>query len=79
MKYRKLGSTNLKISEVSLGTMTFGEQTSKEAFAIMDYSFDQGINFFDTAEMYPVFPKKNTQGLSEENYWRMAQIKKIKK
>ncbi len=79
MKYRKLGSTNLKISEVSLGTMTFGEQTSKkEAFAIMDYSFDQGINFFDTAEMYPVFPKKNTQGLSEKIIGEWLKSRKLK-
>ena len=66
MKYNKLGTTNLDISLIGLGTMTFGEQTSKdEAFKIMDYAFDKGINFFDTAEMYPVYPRKETQGLSE--------------
>ena len=66
MKYNKLGATNLDISLIGLGTMTFGEQTSKdEAFKIMDYAFDKGINFFDTAEMYPVYPRKETQGLSE--------------
>ena len=48
-----------KISKFSLGTMTFGEQTNKlKAFEIMDYSYENGINFFDTAEMYPVYPKK---------------------
>ena len=66
MRYNKLGKTNLKVSFVSLGTMTFGEQTKKdEAFKIMDYAFEEGINFFDTAELYPVYPKKKTQGLSE--------------
>ena len=66
MRYNKLGKTNLDISLIGLGTMTFGEQTSKdEAFKIMDYAYDNGVNFFDTSEMYPVYPKKETQGLSE--------------
>ena len=67
MFYRKLGKTNLDLSVVGLGTMTFGEQTSKdEAFKIMDFAFENGVNFFDTAEMYPVYPKKETQGISEK-------------
>ena len=67
MIYRKLGKTNLNISLIGLGTMTFGEQTSKiEAFKIMNFAYDNGINFFDTAEMYPVYPKKKTYGLSEK-------------
>ena len=50
MIYRKLGKTNLNISLIGLGTMTFGEQTSKiEAFKIMNFAYDNGINFFDTA------------------------------
>ena len=55
MLYKKLGKTDLDISSISLGTMTFGEQTPKnESFKIMDFAFENGINFFDTAEMYPV-------------------------
>ena len=67
MIYKKLGNTDHKISIIGLGTMTFGEQTSRdEAFKIMDFAFENGINFFDTAEMYPVYPKKETQGTSEK-------------
>ena len=52
MKHRKLGSTNLEISALSLGTMTFGEQTSKEeAFNIMSHAYENGRNVFDTAEI----------------------------
>ena len=67
LTYNKLGSSDLRVSNICLGTMTFGEQTSKaEAFKIMDYAFENGINFFDTAEMYPIYPKKKTQGLTEK-------------
>ena len=67
MKYRKLGITNIDLSVISLGTMTFGEQTSEsEAFKMMDYAYERGVNFLDTAEMYPVYPKKKTSGKSEE-------------
>tara|TARA_B100001564_G_C20648211_1_gene675499 strand:- start:571 stop:1641 length:1071 start_codon:yes stop_codon:yes gene_type:complete len=67
MIYKKLGNTDRKISVIGLGTMTFGEQTTRdEAFKIMDFAFENGINFFDTAEMYPVYPKKETQGMSEK-------------
>ena len=56
--YKLVGESSLLISPVTLGTMTFGEQTSKdEAFKIMDYAYDNGVNFFDTSEMYPVYPK----------------------
>ena len=66
MSYSKLGKSDLNVSKICLGTMTFGEQTSKkEAFKIMDYAFEKGVNFFDTAEMYPVYPKESTQGNSE--------------
>jgi len=55
MNYKKLGNTDLKVSSICLGTMTWGNQnTQKEAFEQMDHAFDQGINFFDTAELYPV-------------------------
>ena len=67
MIYRKLGTTSLKVSALCLGTMTFGEQnTKKESFDQMDLAFDKGINFFDTAEIYPIYPKKKTSGKSEE-------------
>ena len=55
MKYRNLGNTNLQVSEICLGTMTWGEQNTKEeAFTQMDYAFEEGVNFLDTAEIYPV-------------------------
>ena len=67
MKYRQLGLTDIKVSVICLGTMTWGEQnTSEEAFEQMDYSVDQGINFFDTAEIYAVPPKEETYGLTEK-------------
>ena len=67
MKFRKLGNTNLDVSLICLGTMTWGTQNSeKDAFEQMDYSVDQGVNFFDTAEIYPVYPKEETCGKTEE-------------
>jgi aryl-alcohol dehydrogenase-like predicted oxidoreductase len=66
MNYRTLPSTELKVSEVCLGTMTWGEQNSEaEAHAQLDYAIEQGINFIDTAEMYPVPPNAKTQGKTE--------------
>ena len=54
MNYKKLGNTDLDVSTICLGTMTWGEQnTQEEGFEQMDYALDQGINFFDTAEIYP--------------------------
>ena len=68
MNYKKLGNTDLKISSICLGTMTWGEQnTQKEGFEQMDYALDQGINFWDTAELYAIPPKKNTYGKTEES------------
>ena len=67
MKKRKLGKTDLEVSEICLGTMTWGEQnTESEGHEQMDYALDNGINFFDTAEMYAVPPKKETQGSTEK-------------
>lgn len=67
MEFKKLGSTELKVSNVCLGTMTFGKQnTQAEAFEQMDYAFDAGVNFMDTAEMYAVPPTKETYGKTEE-------------
>ena len=66
MEYRKLGNTDLKVSALCLGTMTYGKQnTQEEASAQLDYAVDHGINFIDTAEMYPVPPEKDTQGATE--------------
>ena len=67
MQYRRLGRTDLDVSLICLGTMTFGEQnTEAEAHAQLDYAVDQGINFIDTAEMYPVPPRAETQGRTEQ-------------
>ena len=67
MEYRNLGNTNLKVSLICLGTMTWGEQnTEEEGFQQMDYSLDNGINFFDTAELYSVPPRKETWGITEK-------------
>lgn len=66
MDYQNLGGTDIRVSKICLGTMTWGEQnTIDDAFAQMDYAVDCGINFFDTAEMYPVPPVAKTQGLTE--------------
>jgi aryl-alcohol dehydrogenase-like predicted oxidoreductase len=66
MKYRKLPGTDLEVSEVCLGTMTWGEQNNEsEAHEQLEYAIGQGINFIDTAEMYPVPPNAVTQGRTE--------------
>ena len=66
MKYRLLPGTELNVSEVCLGTMTWGEQNSEaDGHAQLDYAVAQGINFIDTAEMYPVPPNGTTQGRTE--------------
>ncbi|MCV6626351.1 MAG: NADP(H)-dependent aldo-keto reductase [Cellvibrionaceae bacterium] len=66
MEYRQLGNTDLQVSLICLGTMTWGQQnTEAEGFEQMDYAFEQGINFIDTAEMYPVPPRPETQGATE--------------
>lgn len=66
MKYRILPGTALRVSEVCLGTMTWGEQNSEaEAHEQLDYAVARGINFIDTAEMYPVPPNATTQGRTE--------------
>ena len=66
MKYNKLGSSDLNVSEICLGTMTWGEQNSEgDAHRQLDYAVSRGINFVDVAEMYPVPPKAETQGRTE--------------
>lgn len=67
MEYRYIGQSGLRVSPVCLGTMTFGSMCDKKtAFAIMDKAYDAGINFFDTAEVYPVPPRAESVGITEE-------------
>jgi len=67
MQYRELGRTGLKVSALGLGTMTFGEQnTERQAHAQLDRALAAGINFLDTAEMYPTPPRPETQGRTEQ-------------
>ena len=66
MEYRKLPNTDVRVSKICLGTMTFGNQnTESEGHEQMDYALDQGVNFFDTAELYPVPATAETQGETE--------------
>ncbi|MEA3404840.1 MAG: NADP(H)-dependent aldo-keto reductase [Pseudomonadota bacterium] len=67
MIYNQLGHSDIEISRICLGTMTWGEQnTQAEAFAQMDYALSQGVNFWDTAELYSVPPNPETYGRTEE-------------
>src|SRR3970040_1912706 len=67
MKYTTLPTTDLKVSKICLGTMTFGQQkTEADGHAQMDYAVERGINFFDTAEMYSVPARKETYGSTEK-------------
>lgn len=66
MEKRPLGRTGLEVSRICLGSMTWGEQNSEaEGHAQMDLAFDRGVNFIDTAELYPIPPKADTQGATE--------------
>ena len=66
MQYKRLGRTDIEVSMLCLGTMTWGEQnTEAEAHEQLDYAVDAGINFIDTAEFYPVAPREATQGRTE--------------
>ena len=66
MKYRSLGRSDLTVSAICLGSMTWGEQNDlSQAMAQLDYAFANGVNFIDVAEMYPVPPRAETQGASE--------------
>jgi aryl-alcohol dehydrogenase-like predicted oxidoreductase len=67
MDFRYIGKTGLRVSPICLGTMTFGATIDKkEAFAVLDMAYEAGINFFDTAEVYPVPPQKELVGVTEE-------------
>ncbi len=66
MIYKQLGNTDIKVPLICLGTMTFGEQnTEQQGFEQMDYALANGVNFFDTAELYSIPPKPETQGSTE--------------
>ena len=66
MNYKKLGNTELEVSTICLGTMTWGEQnTQEEGFEQMNYALDEGVNFWDTAEIYSIPPKQETFGDTE--------------
>jgi aryl-alcohol dehydrogenase-like predicted oxidoreductase len=67
MKFKTLGNSDLKVSSICLGTMTWGgkQNNQSEAFEQMDYAFNQGVNFFDTAELYAIPGTKETYGTTE--------------
>ena len=77
MRYEYLGTSNLKVSKICLGTMTFGEQVSENlSFDLLNFANEKGINFIDTAEMYPVYPKKETHGDTERIIGKWIKEKK---
>jgi aryl-alcohol dehydrogenase-like predicted oxidoreductase len=79
MLYRELGQTGLKVSIICLGTMTWGEQNSEsEAHEQMDYALQTGVNFIDTAEMYPVPPKAETYGSTEKIIGSWLEKRKVR-
>ena len=76
MEYRYIGQSGLRVSPICLGTMTFGSHCNKEtAFTLLDYAYEQGVNFFDTAEIYPVPPMAETAGITEEIVGEWLQTK----
>lgn len=77
MEYRYIGKSGLRVSPICMGTMTFGTQCSseKEAFAIMDKAYEAGVNFYDTAELYPVPPTADKAGITEEIVGRWLKTK----
>ncbi|WP_024955153.1 aldo/keto reductase [Sulfurospirillum arcachonense] len=76
MQYRYIGKSGLRVTPICLGTMTFGTSADKkESFKIMDKAYDMGINFFDTAELYPVPPSGEYAGLTEEIIGEWLQTK----
>lgn len=67
MEYRYIGKTGLRVTPICMGTMSFGSWSSKEeSFKILDTAYDRGINFFDTAELYPVPPRSDYAGETEK-------------
>ncbi len=79
MKYNYLGNSQTKVSIICLGTMTWGEQNNElEAFEQMDYAIKEGVNFFDTAELYSVPPKKETWGSTEKSIGNWLETRKCR-
>ena len=71
MQHRRLGQSAIYVSDICMGTMTFGTQADEaETFRILDRSLEAGINFFDTAENYPVPPREDYAGRTEEFFGR---------
>lgn len=67
MKYNYIGKSGLRVSDICMGTMTFGKKCGKKtSFEILDKAYAAGVNFFDTAEVYPVPPSAETYGITEE-------------
>jgi aryl-alcohol dehydrogenase-like predicted oxidoreductase len=76
MNYRYIGKTGLRVSPICMGTMTFGKQCDeREAFKILDKAYDAGVNFYDTAELYPVPPSADKVGITEEIVGRWLRTK----
>src|SRR5881392_3664262 len=74
MKMHRMGRTGLKVSEICLGTMTFGHQCDEPtSFAILDKAAEHGVTFLDTADVYPVPPSPETAGRTEEIVGRWLQ------
>lgn len=79
MLYRRLGHTDLEVSVICLGTMTWGEQnTEAEAHQQLDTAVDAGVNFIDTAEMYPIPPQAKTYGLTETYLGNWLKSRKLR-
>ena len=78
MHHRYIGRSGLRVSPICMGTMTFGTQAEKaEAFRIMDKAYEHGINFFDTAELYPVPPTAKLAGCTNVDATRTEQLDPI--
>ncbi|TGM37360.1 aldo/keto reductase [Leptospira biflexa] len=76
MKKRRLGKTGMVVSEICMGTMTFGSSCNEdEAFKILDRAYDAGIDFYDTAEIYPVPPQKSWVHRTEEIFGKWIKTK----
>ena len=79
MEYTNLPNTDIKVSKICLGTMTWGNQNNEdEGFAQMDYALDRGVNFIDTAELYPVPASKETQGRTSEIIGNWLKVRKTR-
>ena len=76
MEYRYIGKSGLRVTPICMGTMSFGSWSDKkESFKILDTAYDRGINFFDTAEVYPVPPNAETVGVTEKIVGEWIQTK----